>query len=176
MIEGLSAPFCQNRPFWGTQKSLEKQKRTSHEQWSKPLWHSMSHPGWLMTGSLFHGLLSSLYNWLVFHPLYNPKQPGWKWSLLTSLHQPLLRWQHHDNEEKSTCYLDDGEILQLIGGPLVGWGICQGWNFLPSFFLGDYFITHEIRIPIKQPGFKGKYYISLLNNQYSLYRGYNKPL
>ena len=36
----------------------------------------------------------------------------------------------------------------------------------PTQLYGDYFITHEIRIPIKQPGFNGKYpdcFFSLLN-------------
>ena len=36
----------------------------------------MSHPGWLMTGSLCHGLLQSLYNWVGFHPLYNQTNRG----------------------------------------------------------------------------------------------------
>ena len=35
------------------------------------------HTRWLMTGSLFHGLLLlSPHNWVVFHPLHTPKQPG----------------------------------------------------------------------------------------------------
>ena len=27
---------------------------------------------WLVDRDSYHGLLQSLYNWLVFHPLYNP--------------------------------------------------------------------------------------------------------
>ena len=34
-------------------------------------------PGWLMTGSLCHGLWNNaLYNWVVFDPLYNPTNQG----------------------------------------------------------------------------------------------------
>ena len=38
----------------------------------------------------------------------------------------------------------------------VVWRMVRGWVFLPNFYR-DYFINHEIRIPINQPGFSGKY-------------------
>ena len=40
-------------------------------------------------------------------------------------------------------------------GHLIVWCMYREWNFLPRL-CGDYFINHEIRIPIKQPGFEWK--------------------
>ena len=37
--------------------------------------------------------------------------------------------------------------------------VCRGYigdEILAMLFLVDYFINHEIRIPIKQPGFDGR--------------------
>ena len=66
--------------------------------------------------------------------------------------------------------MPDERKSQKTPGWWTTWAMKKLWLFRvyrgPTQLHGDYFITHEIRIPIKQPGFNGKYpdcFFSLLN-------------
>ena len=47
-----------------------------HVSYGKKKLVTFQYTGWLMKGCLFHGLLKSLYNWVVFHPLHALNNQG----------------------------------------------------------------------------------------------------
>ena len=88
-------------------------------------------------GDPFHPILESRTNHATRYRFCN-------WLSLSGVRQKHIHWRsrqkvgHLSSENRAPGCL----------------GVYRGWN--PSQLCGDYFINHEIRIPIQQPGFHGK--------------------